>query len=338
MNTRFSNWTTKKKVIVSILILFLILIGTGVGYSAYIYSMTEEMVIESHESIKRPENSSPYRTEDINPVEDNVSVLFIGVDDSEHRNNQNSRSDALILATFNIKESSVKLLSIPRDSYVYIPEVDYSSKINHAHAYGGPLATIETIEHLLEIPVDYYVRLDFNAFIEVVDTLDGIEFDVPYEMVELDSDDNEESIHLYPGKQHVNGEEALALARTRKYDSDIERGQRQQELLNAIINKAISTKTFFRIDELVTAIGTNMKTNMTFEELKSFFLFGIGRDISMKTVNLNGSGGYLDDGGWYFVINEDSKSLVQEELQKHLGLDSPNHNYTNNESDTNKLN
>src|SRR5690606_41978024 len=99
----------------------------------------------------------------------------------------NTRSDALLLATLNEKEKSVKLLSIPRDSYVYIDEVGYSTKINHAHSYGEPKATIETVEDLLEIPVDYYVRLDFEAFMHIVDALNGIEVEVPYKFTEQES-------------------------------------------------------------------------------------------------------------------------------------------------------
>src|SRR5699024_7653135 len=119
--------------------------------------------------------------------------------------------------------------SIPRDSYVYIPEVGYEDKINHAHAFGGHRATIDAVENLLDIPVDYWVKLNFNAFVDVIDAIDGIDVEVPYEFTESNSDDKRDSIHLFPGKQLVDGEEALALARTRKLDNDIERGKRQLE-------------------------------------------------------------------------------------------------------------
>src|SRR5690606_21377009 len=108
---------------------------------------------------------------------------------------------------------------------VYIPEVGYNDKINHAHAFGGPKATIETVEQLLDVPVDYYVKLNFHAFTEVVDVIGGITAEVPYELWESDSNDKKNAIHLLPGEQLLNGEQALALARTRKYDSDIERGK-----------------------------------------------------------------------------------------------------------------
>src|SRR5699024_5353757 len=126
------------------------------------------------------------------------------------------------------------------DSYVYIPEVGYNTKINHAHAYGGPRATSKAVEELLAIPIDYYVRINFEAFMDVVDALDGITVDVPYEFREQDSQDRANKIHLNPGVQKLDGEEALALARTRKLDNDIERGKRQQEIVKALIDRAVS--------------------------------------------------------------------------------------------------
>ena len=94
---------------------------------------------------------------------------------------------------------------------------------------------MDTIEELFDIPVDYYVRMNFDAFTEVVDALGGIEANVPYPITESDSGDNKGAIHLEPGLQTLDGEQALALARTRKQDSDIQRGERQQEILKAIL-------------------------------------------------------------------------------------------------------
>src|SRR5699024_8237394 len=137
---------------------------------------------------------------------------------------------------------------------------DYT-KITHAHYYGGPKATVDSVEKFLNVPVDYYARVDFNAFIDVVDTLDGIEYDVPFEISEMDSNDVEGAIHLMPGEQTLNGEQALALARTRKYDSDIERGKRQQQIVKQISKKAISISSVLKLDNLIDAVGDNLTTN-----------------------------------------------------------------------------
>ncbi|MBY7144635.1 LCP family protein [Virgibacillus sp. NKC19-3] len=318
---------SKKKLFLYGGIVFIFLIGIGVGYAVYLVDRTAGTVADSHEEVGRDNETSPLREGHVDPVEDNVSVLFIGVDSSEQRDNEEeSRSDALLLATFNKDDSTVKLLSIPRDSYVYIPEVAYQTKINHAHAFGGPEATIETVENFLQVPVDYFVRINFEGFVEVVDTLDGIKHDVPYEFTESDSNDDKDSIHLYPGKQNLNGEEALAMARTRKHDSDVERGKRQQEILAAIASKATSPSAVFKLDELITAVGSNMATNMKFNEIRSFLSYGLDEEVAIETVNLDGEGSYMNDGGWYYQVEEDSRAKTQTELREHLDLPEVDHN------------
>ncbi|MUK87359.1 LytR family transcriptional regulator [Ornithinibacillus sp. L9] len=298
----------------------LLLITVVIGYSIHLYQQTENMVNESHEQIDRKESKSELRSDHVDPVKDNVSVLFLGTDTSEHRQyGESSRTDAIILATFNKFERSIKLLSIPRDTYVFVPKVGNYTKINHAHFYGGPISTIETIEQFLDVPIDYYVRMNFDAFVEVVDALDGILFDVPYEIVESDSHDNKNTIHLTPGYQKLNGEQALALARTRKYDSDVDRGKRQQEIIKVIISKTTSISSVPKLSNVIEAIGDNLKTNLSFQEMKSFLSYGLDKDIEIETVNFEGKGSYMN-GGWYYQIEEESKRRVQQELKNHLDI------------------
>ncbi|TRM10627.1 LytR family transcriptional regulator [Lentibacillus cibarius] len=310
----------RKKWLIVFGVCMLLVVAGGVGYAMHLYDKTEETVTESQKKISRDHNTSELRVEEVDPVEDNVSVLFIGVDNSEIRNEQTSRSDALILATFNKESSSVKLLSIPRDSYVYVPEVDRYTKITHAHAYGGAEATIETVENFLDVPVDYYAEMNFNGFVDVVDALGGIKYDVPYEFSEFDSNDKRNGVHLNAGYQTLNGEEALALARTRKYDNDIERGKRQQAILKTIFDKATSTASVFKLGEVIDAIGSNMTTNMTFTDMKNFLSYGLDENVAIDKMILDGSGGYMDDGLWYFQVSEDSKRNIRAELRNHLDM------------------
>src|SRR5699024_9561939 len=193
------------------------------------------------------------------------------------------------LATLNKDAKSVKLISIPRDSYVYIPEVGYEDKINHAHAFGGTKAAIETVENLFNIPVDYYLKVNFEAFIDVDEVSDGITVEVPYEFREQDSRDKANAIHLLPGLQNLNGEEALALARTRKLDNDVERGKRQQEIIKAIVDKTISVNSILKYDDIIEAMGGNLTTNITFNEMKSFISYGTnGTNIDIETMTHEG--------------------------------------------------
>ncbi|MFD1706492.1 LCP family protein [Siminovitchia sediminis] len=300
----------------------LLLAAVGATYGTYLYIKAENMFDSAFFDDR---GKSDLRDKKVNPNIDNVSILFIGVDESEKRGNQgNSRSDALMLATLNEKEKSVKLLTIPRDSYVYIDEVGYYTKINHAHSFGGPRATIKTVEDLLEIPVDYYVRLDFEAFVAVVDALGGIEVDVPYTFNELNSKDKSDAISLEEGLQTLNGEEALALARTRRLDNDIERGKRQQEIMKAIARKAASGSALPKYAKVIDAIGENMRTDMTFDEMKALIDYGVAGDLTIETYTLEGDDTRIMNSQgqnvYYWQLDEENLAQVKNELRSHLGL------------------
>ncbi|MCF3942669.1 LCP family protein [Oceanobacillus alkalisoli] len=311
----------KKKIIITVLVIVGLAFTAMIGYAAYLYNEANNLVSDAHEEIGRENEKSALRTGEIDPVDDHVSILFIGVDSGEEIENDRSRSDALLLATFNKDSNTVKLLSIPRDSYVHIPEVGYYTKINHAHAFGGARATVETVEDFLNVPVDYYVRVNFNAFVDLVDAIDGIWYNVPYEISEPNSGNKRDSIRLYPGYQHLDGEETLALARTRKYDSDIQRGERQQKILKAIADEVLSTSSLLKLDDVMTAVGRNMSTNLRMPEIRGFFSYALDGNIQIDTLNLDGIGDYMADGGWYFQVDEESRREIQETMRRHLDLE-----------------
>ncbi|SEP75604.1 transcriptional attenuator, LytR family [Virgibacillus subterraneus] len=293
----------------------------GLSYGAYLYVKADTVLSDSYKEDGR--DKSDLREKEVDPSEDNVSILIAGVDASDVRSNSNSsRTDTLMLATLNKEDKSVKMLSIPRDSFVYIPEVGYETKINHAHAYGGMDATVKTVENLMDIPVDYYVKLNFEAFIDVVDAVNGITVDVPYELYEQNSSDVEGAVHLLPGEQDLNGEEALALARTRKYDNDIERGKRQQEIIKSVIKKAVSIDSILKYDNIIEAVGKNMATNMTFSEMKSFISYGTGGgNLDFETYTLEGRD-YQPGDTYYWQLDDVALTETKEMFKQHLEIDS----------------
>ena len=337
------NGSSKFKLFLKVsMLVTLSFVISATAYAVYLTKQAEHAANNAYEVIE--DRAIPEKREvKVEPAQDNVSILILGVDDSEKRGQgaDNSRTDALLLATLNNKAKTVKLVSIPRDSYVYIPHVGYRDKINHAHAYGGTLASIETVEELFDIPVDYYLRLNFNAFIEIVDALGGIEAEVPYAMLEMDEFDKK-TVNLQPGLQTLDGREALALARTRKQDSDIERGKRQQEIIKAIATKAASFTSITKYDDILNAVSNNMKTDMSFTEMKSFFSYLTNGMPRIDTLTLEG----FDDmstGVYYYKLNNQALDEVSHILQSHLGLspESTNISGTNSQTDsayTTKLN
>lgn len=227
-----------------------------------------------------------------------------------------------MLATLNEKEKSVKLLSIPRDSYVYIPERGYNDKITHAHYFGGVTSTIETVENLLDVPVDYYAKMNFDAFMDVVEALGGIEVDVPVTFTEQNSKDQkgENAIHLEKGLQTLNGEEALALARTRKIDNDIERGKRQQLIMKAIMDKAVSAQAITKYSKLMEAVGDNMTTDLSFSNIQSLLAYATAENgLQVESLTLTGSDGNVD-GAYVYQLDPTALEETKAILQEHLGI------------------
>ena len=314
--TKTSKRRTAIKIALTLAVSLLLCVS---AYGIYLVKKAENAANNAFEAGDR--EMSDLRDEKVEPLHDDISILFIGVDDSSKRdqNSGNIRSDALVLATLNNEDKSVKLVSIPRDTYTYIPDAGEEDKITHAYAYNGPSSTIESVENLLEIPVDYYVRMDFEAFIDVVDALDGIQVDVPYDLEEQDEFDNAGAISLEEGIQTVDGSEALALARTRHYDNDIERGKRQQMILQAIMDKALSAGSFTKYADVIDAVGDNMKTDLSFKDMQAFFEYAKDGKPDVETITLNGYDD-MSTGIYYWQLDEESLMEVQDILQSHLGL------------------
>ncbi|OAH54585.1 MULTISPECIES: LCP family protein [Bacillaceae] len=314
--------TQKRRIFFYAFFIPVLLVGfTAAGYTANLHKKAETVFTDSYSDEGRVK--SDLRDADVHPLEDNISILFMGIDDNVNRDyGTNTRTDALVLATLNIEDKSIKMLSIPRDTYAYVPDLSDYYKINHAHATGGPLSTMETVEELLDVPVDYYVRMNFYAFVDVVDALDGIKMDVPFEIEEKNSNDIHGEIKLEPGVQKLDGEEALALARTRKYDNDIERGKRQQAILQATVKKALSLNSITKYDEILEAIGSNMKTNMTFSEMKSLIEYGKNGHINYDSLTLAGTDDFTSSGAYIYRPDETELDVIKGKLQRHLGIDS----------------
>lgn len=322
-------WTKTKRFLKIFLFTFLVAIAAGAAYLVKLHGQTVDVLDRSYEPLTKNEPNEIY----VEPATDAVSILLVGVDESEARreHEEHGRSDALLLATLNPKKKSVKLVSIPRDSYVYIPKVGYKDKITHAHAFGGTAASIETVEQLFDMPVNYYVKMNFNAFIDVVDALGGIEVDVPYERIEKDENDKN-AVHLKPGFQRLDGRHALALARTRKLDSDVERGKRQQMIVQAMIKEATSVKSITKYGDVINALGDNMKTDMTSKQMLSFLAYLKSGMPQIDTLTLDG----YDDwstGIYYYKLNEWNLEETKSILKSHLGMIPDSSSLTESESD-----
>lgn len=309
--------STFKRFMKTTLLVFTLLILLGGGTVTYMAMQLNQATSSAQLDLERGDRSE-IREEPVNPGQDSISILFLGLDD--RTGELTGRSDAILLATFNADERSVKMLSIPRDSYVEIPGRGMD-KINHAHAYGGIDLAVDTVENLLDIPVDYFTTLNFIAFMEIVDTLGGVEVDVPFSFTEMDSEDNQGAIHIEEGIQTLDGEEALAYARMRKSDpqGDIGRGDRQKDLLESMIREAASFSTITRFGSLMDSLETHMKTNLGFGNIVSMHNYATGMG-SIEQLSIEGSNSMIN-GVFYYDLHDESLNETRGTLHDHLQLD-----------------
>ena len=282
------------------------------------------------------------------------TILLMGVDsDAEGIANGSFNGDSLMLITFNPKTLSTTILSIPRDYYVPIAcfSGQRKNKITHA-AWQGEECMMDTIENFLDVKIDYYVKINFAGVVQLVDTLGGVEIDVPYNLCEQNSKRQwgNNTIYIEKGLQTLNGEQALAYARNRhpnpgkcsskwtNYTSnDFIRGEHQQEVVTALLNKFKDINSLDTVYKLLDTISNNMVTNMTTDQILS--LYNVFKDVASKSNGMNDMNDVLgiqrlklngydariyDYGGtnlslYNYVLYDDSIKAVSNAMKENLG-------------------
>lgn len=290
------------------LILF-ILIGAGIyGYSMY-KSLT--ITVETmHQPINR-EISEKRNVEIELSSQEPFSILMLGVD---QRPGDRGRSDSIIVLTVNPELSSVKMLSIPRDTRTEIIGYGTIDKINHAFAFGGAEMAIATAENFLDIPIDYYVQINMEGFIKLIDAVGGI-------TVYNDLDFIEDGKHFPEGELTLNGEDALLFSRMRYEDprGDFGRQLRQRQIIQAFLKEGASLSSIVNYKEIFSVLGENIKTNLTFDEMVNIQRNYRSAANGVEQLSIEGSNAIIN-GIYYFIVSDEEKQRIQAELKKHLQL------------------
>lgn len=314
-----SNQRHKKKrrqrIILTFLIPLFTLILVAAVYAAHLFATVENEIEASFVEIDRPEP-----VEEVNPIDQPVSFLFLGIDNDEDRQLQSTRADSIIYATLNPHTHEMNMISIPRDTYVPIVRngtVIRHDRINAAYAIGKESVMVQTIEEWLDVPVHYYATFNFTAFLDVIDALGGIEMDVPVTINEMDSNDNMGAITLEEGFQSLNGEEALALARTRKIDDDVARGHRQQQIIEAIISKALNFQSVSKYTSIAETVGSNMRTNMRTSDMRAIAQTGLNQSFAVESHVFEWTS-FVERDMDLVRIQPDSFSQIQQAIQDSL--------------------
>ncbi|WP_244244734.1 LCP family protein [Marinilactibacillus kalidii] len=318
-HARRSTKSKKKSqiVILAILIPLFTIVLITMAYLAKFYATTENAIESSYHEIDR---ATP--VESVDPIEEPVSFLIMGVDndDADTRSLGSARADSIIYATVNPITREMNMVSIPRDTYLPIIKNNQfvrNDRINAAYAVGEESTMIETVENWLDVPIHYYATFNFDAFLEIIDALDGIDMDVPITFSEQDSSGKLGTIRLEEGFQTLNGEEALALARTRKIDNDVERGHRQQLVIQAIMKKALNLGSIPKYTSIVETVGANMRTNMRMNDMTALAQTGLDKEFTIESHVFEWSS-FTERGMDLVKIDPTSFSNIQMDLKNSL--------------------
>lgn len=304
---------------------------------------TDTKVIISKDKKMRKADTSDSETESSGKsITEPFTILLMGIDSTDEVLSKNAiaNGDTLILITFNPKTLNATMMSIPRDSYVPIAcwSDKAENKITHAAGYGTD-CMINTIEEYFEVNIDYYAKINFKGLVKLVDAVGGVEVNVDADQT-LCTDDSSRGneVCIDPGLQTLNGEQALVYARNRKQlvNGDFGRGQHQQEIVMALINKMKTITKVSQFMDILNTISNSLDTNLTTKQILSFY--NVGKDIvkrSLATENsdliniqqmyLQGEGQMIYDERmrmvlYNYVPNEDSRDDIIQAMKENLEL------------------
>jgi polyisoprenyl-teichoic acid--peptidoglycan teichoic acid transferase len=299
----------KKWLRITGIIVLLMLISLGI-YLFTVYRSLTTAVDTMHEPVQREQREiepKPVTFEKKEPF----AVLMLGVDE---RQGDKGRSDTIIALAVNPAKNSIKMLSIPRDTRTEIVGRGTQDKINHAYAFGGVEMSMDTVESFLNIPIEYYIKVNMEGFQDIVDAVGGVTVNNEFEFTQ-------DKVHFPEGTLNLNGEKALAYVRMRKQDpsGDFGRQKRQRQVIQGVINKGASFGSLTKFGNIFNALGNNVKTNITFDEMVD--IQGNYREAAgnIEQMKLDVSGQYIG-GVSYQLVSAEEQQRVQEELREHLEL------------------
>jgi len=241
------------------------------------------------------------------------NILVMGVDIGTPGStsvNDPKRTDTLILAHYNAIDKKINLVSIPRDTLISIN--GKNEKINAAHAIGGVISTVDAVEKLLGVQIDYYGKINYKGFDQLIDAIGGVNVDIPRKM-DYDDPTQDLSIHFEKGTNvHLDGKKAEEFFRWRKNtdgsgfaNGDLGRIQNQHMFITKVMQKIKSPITIFKIPRILSAIKSAIETNMDAKDiLKYGYIFGTINDkkLSMETIQ----GDLKTIGGVSYVVYKKS--------------------------------
>lgn len=244
---------------------------------------------------------------------ESFSILLLGIDTGEYGRTEQGRSDTMMMVTVNAQDNRSTIFSIPRDTYVEIPGYGMD-KINHAYAYGDASLSIETVQNLFQVPVDYYVSVNMQGLEDIINVLGGITITPTVSF----SQDGYTFVEGQPIT--VDGEGALAYSRNRYDDpsGDYGRQARQRQIIITAVQEIASFSTIANFQGVLGTLEDNVETNASFDEMLSMFNNYLGAIDQIEEYQLSGTGDNLN-GVYYDFLSDEAlyevRTIMQEELQ-----------------------
>lgn len=268
-------------------------------------------------------NEEPTDVEEPNSTKDKNEIVFLmmGVDAKDVSKSKGTRTDTMMLTKLNIETGKITVLSIPRDTRTLVN--GRMDKINAAHAYGGTEETIKAVRHLLDLDLEYYVKVDYQIVQDLVNAIGGVKVTVPFNMVYSDpTSDPPLNINIKRGEQTLDGKNAHDFIRYRHNndmtvgypDGDIGRIRTQQYFLKELVKQTITPKNLLKLPRIIETYFDNVETNIPITFMLRAAISANKIDVeSMETATIPGEGQYVG-GVSYFIHNEEETDTLIEEM------------------------
>ena len=257
-----------------------------------------------------------------------MTILLMGVDTgSGSREDQwVGNSDTMILVTVNPQTRETTIMSLERDILTNITQdgETVQAKLNAAYAQGGAELAIKTIQDLMNIHIDRYAMINMKGLVQLVDKVGGITVNNPFDFdISIEENEPEYTAKIPPGRQEIDGEQALVYSRMRYQDpeGDYGRQKRQREVIEKIIKKVLTLDGLSNYQGIIKAVSDNMQTNISLDTNSLMQLMGY-RDAlkNIRMEQLKGEDATLADGGSYQIVTSEHLLKMQNILRKSLGL------------------
>lgn len=310
MAKRFSLGRFLARVIITMLIIMLLLMGGAYLYVRHILDGMQRVSITKNEE-ELGIGSDTRKSDQV------VNIALFGVDSRD--SDDTGRSDAMIILTVDKAHKKIKLTSLARDTRVDVPGYGYD-KLCHAYAYGGAELAIQTINSNFGLDIHDYVTVNFEQLAGIIDYLGGVMIDVDQDEADvfngMFANDTVPAI-TEVGYVRLCGVQAVGYARDRTTGSDVDRQSRQREVLMSLYHEVL-TKSVLEYPGILGRVMELCETSLDSNRIMELGLWAVVNapemdEFALPSTGCDAYGGIMEDGVWYFVYDLDLASDILHE-------------------------